>query len=134
MFCTKTGKANEKQAEMKTYDIPVTFMFYGTCHIPAKSLGEAIRLAQSPCTPLPSVRDYVSDSFQVEDRRTVMVANGWDFESLDVLENLPRDVIETEVKRRIDGEAASDADMAELDTEVLVAFLRDYYDYDVTIA
>ena len=50
---------------MDTYRIPVVWQMYGHCHVQAKSLEDAIKIALGPNTPLPDGH-YVDDSVAVD--------------------------------------------------------------------
>ena len=51
---------------METYEIPCSWQMYGTLEIIAKDLDDAIAIAESSECNLPTNRNYVVDSFEVD--------------------------------------------------------------------
>ncbi len=51
---------------METYEIPCSWQMYGTLEIKAKDLDDAIAIAESAECNLPTNRNYVEDSFEVD--------------------------------------------------------------------
>lgn len=50
----------------KTWAVNVTWMMAGTDYVDADTMEEAMAIAADPCRPLPSDREYVSNSYRVE--------------------------------------------------------------------
>lgn len=56
-----------KEGIMKTYKIPCTWEMYGVLDIRAKTMKEAIKIAENDqTTDLPDERTYVDGSFEVD--------------------------------------------------------------------
>ena len=56
----------KKNTELKMYKVVCFWQATSHFEIPARSLEEAIAIAEDPDVPLPTDPDYVPDSFQVD--------------------------------------------------------------------
>lgn len=60
---------------MRTWKLPATWQMWGTLHIDAETLEEAKEIALRPETSLPHDREYLDDSFKLEDDQILKEAN-----------------------------------------------------------
>ena len=106
-------------------EIGCTFTMGGTYHLDEKSV-YAARLKAMGDLPLPEDRDYISDSFTVDDLSECMVANGWDEDEVNALSRFTPETLTAEIGRRCELGIEED-DEREFTTIRLKEFLLDYY-------
>ena len=106
-------------------EIGCTFTMGGTYHLDEKSV-YAARLKAMGDLPLPEDRDYISDSFTVDDLSGCMVANGWDEDEVNALSRFTPETLTAEIGRRCELGIEED-DEREFTTTRLKEFLLDYY-------
>ena len=106
-------------------EIGCTFTMGGTYHLDEKSV-YAARLKAMGDLPLPEDRDYISDSFTVDDLAECMVANGWDEDEVNALSRFTPETLTAEIGRRCELGIEED-DEGKFTTTRLKEFLLDYY-------
>lgn len=109
---------------MPKFEVPCTWRMYGSYHIEAENLREAINKAEKNL-PLPSERDYVDDSLVIDEIDAVYEANNIP------IPTLGRKQIRAELDKRTDPQlhilGCFDPETAAYSTDELIGILRDYY-------